>query len=421
MKVYKFGGASIKNASAIVNVGKILQNESGPLVIVISAMGKMTNKLERLVALAFERNEQYFLLLWEDIRLDHLAVAEELGIKKQMELKYDLLHIYIHRIVEEYIHGDSVLQYDELYDQLIFLGEWMSTQLVQNYLNENAFPVTWMDARDFIQTDCNFRMASIDWDKTIRATQNELVSILTEKGIVVTQGFIGRCSTGKTTSLGREGSDYTAAILAYCLDAESVTVWKDVPGVLTADPRKVENAQLIDNLTFRDAIELTYYGAQVIHPKTIQPLQKKNIPLYVRSFIDYQGTGTRIHNVVHDEKPPMIVITEDQYLIHIASKDYSFIAEQHLSTIFRLLNDYRIRVNLMRNTAISFSVSVSAEKDRFESFIRELRPLFQVDVTSHLTLITIRHYDEKTIERFKGDKDVLFEERHGITHQMIVK
>lgn len=421
MKVYKFGGASIKDASSIVNVGNILKKERGPLVVVVSAMGKMTNKLEKLVHYAFKKDENQFLLLWDHIKHDHLNVAKELDVWDLMSSELSTLNSSIQNILEDYIYPENEVDYDELYDQLIYLGEFMSTKLVQAYLTEHVLEISWLDARDFILTDCNFRMAAIQWDETIQATKQLLQPKLSEGQLLITQGFIGRCNSGKTTSLGREGSDYTAAILAYCLDVESVTVWKDVRGVLTADPRKVMDAELIEHLSFRDAIELTYYGAQVIHPKTIQPLQKKDIPLFVRSFIDYESNGTKIDNNDSHNNPAMIVITENQYLVQISSKDYSFIAEKHLSTIFRLLNQYRIRVNLMRNSAISFSVSVSAEEERFNLFLRELDPLFLVDFEKDLTLITIRHYDESTIEQFKVNKRILFEEKHGITHQMILK
>lgn len=421
MRIYKFGGASIKDADSIRNVGNILSKESGPLVVVISAMGKTTNKLEQLISLGYEGKEQEYFLLWQEIVEEHLKVAEKLRIRKIVESVFVNYSDYVKKIAQQYIHSNLEPIYDEFYDQLIFLGEMMSTKLVYYYFKMLAFDVIWKDARDFIQTDCNFRLASIKWSKTIDAVQKHILQSSMSNDIFVTQGFIGCCSTGKTTSLGREGSDYTAAILAYCLAAESVTVWKDVPGVLTADPRKVSNAELIQNLSFRDAIELTYYGAQVIHPKTIQPLQKKNIPLYVRSFIDYQKSGTKINSDEHQDKPAMIVITENQYLVQISSKDYSFIAEKHLSTIFSLLNQYRIRVNLMRNSAISFSVSVSAEQDRFMSFIDELDSLFMVDYEKDLTLITIRHFRDETVNRFKENKKIIFEEKHGITHQMIVK
>lgn len=421
MKVYKFGGASIKDAPSIVNVGNILKREKGPLVIVVSALGKMTNKLESLVSDAFKKDLDQFLLLWEQIKIEHLDVAKELDIMDFMISEFSTMKSPIQSIIDDYILSDKDLDYDELYDQLIYLGEFLSTKLVYAYLNKHVLQISWLDARNFILTDSNFRMASIQWDETLKATNNILRPILSDDKLLITQGFIGRCNSGKTTSLGREGSDYTAAILAFCLNAESVTVWKDVPGVLTADPRKVNNAQLIEHLSFRDAIELTYYGAQVIHPKTIQPLQKKDIPLFVRSFIDYDSQGTKIDNIVGQKKPAMIVITENQYLVQISSKDYSFIAEKHLSTIFSLLNQYRIRVNLMRNSAISFSVSVTAEEERFMSFINELDPLFLIDYEKDLCLITIRHYDDLTIDRFKVNKKIIFEEKHGITHQMILK
>lgn len=416
MKIFKFGGASIKNAEAVKNVAMIINRYEDDTVIVISAMGKSTNFFERIISHSFQDENNEAMVLWNEIMQDHISVAKDLGVGEIIEEDFQLFNDdIINRI-----RNRNTDNYDQWYDQLICFGELMSTRIVAAYLNNIGCKTTWVDARKIIKTDNQYRIATVSWKETQKLVQESYRDCSEKESRMLTQGFIGS-NDQQSTSLGREGSDYTAAIISYCLDAESVTVWKDVPGVLSGDPRKVRHAELLPKLSYREAIELTYYGAQVIHPKTIQPLQNKKIPLHVRSFIDMEGAGTTIDQSGSEFYMPMIVITEDQYLMKLSSKDYSFIAEQHLSELFRKLNYYRVRVNLMRNSAISFTICVSAEPDRYQKLKNELEESFKVEDTTDLTLITLRHYNQSIVNRYKRGKEILFEEIQGDTYQMVTK
>jgi aspartate kinase len=316
------------------------------------------------------------------------------------------------------IEGSPEHPYDQVYDQIVCMGEIISTKIVAAYLNATALPVQWLDVRDIIKTDNTYREGKVDWEQTTALAMRQING---SSRIVLTQGFLGGTSENYTTTLGREGSDYTAAILAFCLNAESVTIWKDVPGVLNADPKWFDETQLIPQLSYQDAIELAYYGATVIHPKTIKPLQNKNIPLYVRSFVHPQEKGTEISNTQTPLPVPCFIFKVDQLLISLSPKDFSFIVEENFSDIFRLFSRHGVKINTMQNSAISFSVCVDNDPRRVPALIGELQQHYRVLYNDRVELITIRYYDQATIDRVTVDKVVLLEVKSRYTVQLVVR
>ncbi|MEM6967633.1 MAG: aspartate kinase, partial [Bacteroidota bacterium] len=324
--------------------------------------------------------------------------------------------------VVRFIKKEQAVGYDFVYDQIVALGELLSTTLVAAYLNQNQTPTHWLDARKVLRTDNTYREGNIDWPITQRNVTKMVWPILKNNQYVLTQGFIASSKEKATTTLGREGSDFTAAIFSYCLDAESMSIWKDVPGILTGDPRLFKKVEKIDRLSYKEAIEMTYYGAKVIHPKTIKPLQNKNIPMYVKSFVNPAGEGTFIGADVEANYPPVVVVEKNQVLLQISTKDFSFVAEHHLSDIFLLFTKFRTKVNMMQNMAISFSVCVTQkDTDRLQSLIGELKKNFNVVTENNLELITIRNYHAAVVEQMKQQKIVLFEERIRQTILMVVR
>ncbi len=415
MVVYKFGGASVADANSVQNVVRIITSaEHHPLVVVVSAMGKTTNLLE--VLLNESRKNEDFSNRFEELVRYHYDIVNDLFGKsfkfEQLDKAFDDLR---NNLITYKKH-----KYDLAYDQIVSFGEIISTIIVNQILTHSGIDSRWCDARKLIKTDDTYREAIIDWNETIQNVTEQLTS-QNEHQIIITQGFIGSNSEGLTTTLGREGSDYTAAILSFCLDAEYMAIWKDVPGILTADPRLFENVAKIDRLSYKEAIEMTYYGAKVIHPKTIKPIQNKNIPLWVKSFIDPSGIGTLISGEIELTYPPMIVIEPNQALIHISTKDFSFVGEHHLSKLFDIFNKHRVRVNMMRNTAISFSVCTSDLRDRIENLYDDIKSEFNMVVDHDLELVTIRHFTEDLIAKLKNGKIILFEERLRQTIQIVVK
>lgn len=418
MKVFKFGGASIKDAAGIKNVTAILQRfKDGQLLVVVSAMGKTTNALEAVVSAHNKQNGQA-QELYKAVQEQHYAIMRDL-----FEPGDDIFNV----INDTFVEGEWVLDekpadnYDYMYDQIVCMGELVSSKIVAAYLNKSGLNTQWLDARDVVATDNTYREGWVIWDKTKANTRKHIVPLLEKGGIVLTQGFIGSTSENFTTTLGREGSDYSAAIFSFCLDAESMSIWKDVPGVLNADPRLFEHTVKLDRLSYKEAIEMTYYGAQVIHPKTIKPLQNKSIPLYVKSFLDPEAPGTEISSDTEDTYPPIIVVEKNQSLLHISTTDYSFVAEQHMARLFAELAQLRIFVNMMQNTAISFTICVPNVPDRLETFVKDISDEFRVKREDDLELITIRHFTDETIANLKKGKVVLFEERIRNTMQMVVK
>lgn len=417
MKVFKFGGASVKDADSVQNVARILKEFADEeTVVVISAMGKTTNALEKVVDAYFDPKQDPQTHL-NTVRAKHVELMNEL-FEPTNEVFASVNDTFVE--IEWVLEDDPVEQYDYIYDQIVSVGELVSTKIVAAYLNKSGIPAQWLDARDVIQTDNTHREAKVNWEIT-EARMKEIVPGVTKKGLAVTQGFIGSTTENFTTTLGREGSDFTAAIFAYCLNAKSMSIWKDVPGILTADPRLFKNVTKIDRLSYREAIEMTYYGAKVIHPKTIKPLQNKNITLYVMSFVDPSGSGTIISANLESYYPPVIVVEKNQALLHISTRNFSFVAEDNLSNIFKALAKNRIKVNMMQNTAISFSVCIDDKPRRIKGLMEDLNTDFKVVKDDNLELITIRHYKTEVIDSLKKGKMVILEERIRNNAQMVVK
>ena len=419
MKVFKFGGASLKDAASIKNVATVLQHyQKQKLTIVVSAMGKTTNALENLCdGYYFQKGDVNQIL--NEIKDFHFNIIHQLFADKQHLIYNEVSNLFVELdwITEE----NPVHSYDQEYDQIVSLGEIVSSKILSLYLNEVGIKNNWMDVRDVLQTDNNYREGKVDWEITQTNALENLLPLFTSKDIVITQGFIGGTSENYTTTLGREGSDYTAAILAYCTNAEEVIIWKDVPGVLNADPKWFNDTVLIPQLSYQDAIELAYYGATVIHPKTIKPLQNKNISLYVKSFVSPEEKGTLINNEQAGLPTPCFIFKVNQVLISIAPKDFSFIAEESLSNIFGLLASLNVKINLMQHSAISFSVCTDFNEQKTPKVIELLQKEFRVLYNKDVELATVRYYDKATIDRVSTNKEVLLEQRSRYTIQLVMR
>ncbi|MCB9240096.1 MAG: aspartate kinase [Flavobacteriales bacterium] len=418
MLVFKFGGASVKDAAAVRNVAQVLGNFEGEeILLVLSAMGKNTNLLEKLVD-AYIKDLPYQNLL-EEFRTFHLnIIAELLGDDAREFYEVDNLLVELECVLD----GDQAgKDYDYVYDQIVPYGELVSTRILSHYLNHVGLRNRWLDARNFIVTSSDHRRARIDWSVTEDLIGRRAFKMV-QKQLSITQGFIGRTSSNAMTTLGREGSDYTAAIFAYGLNAESVTIWKDVPGVMNADPKRFPDAQLLSDISFKEAIELAYYGASVIHPKTIQPLMRKGIPLHVKSFVDIDEPGTQVAD--HQRKSviqlPCYIEKANQVLISLASKDFSFIIEDNLSQIFNALAACGIQVNLMQNTAISFSICANFDQRRIEQLTDMIGDQYHMDLTPELNLFTVfnSHLDDEVKRHLKG-AEVLLEQKTGNVLQWV--
>lgn len=420
IQVFKFGGASLKNADAVRNVGTILNRfKELPLVVVVSAMGKSTDALEGVVGAFHAGDRELAVSRLNDLRNSHLETVKELFGEIPTTLAEELNDLLVS--VEWVLDDEPNESYDYDYDQIVSLGELLSSRIVAAYLNTIELPTSWVDARDVVLTDNIYREGWVQWPETIERAQKHVMPQLEKGGFVLTQGFIGSTSENFTTTLGREGSDYTAAIFSYCLDAESMSIWKDVPGVLTADPRYFDNVTKLERLSYKEAIEMTYYGAKVIHPKTIKPLQNKNIPLFVRSFIDPTASGTLISEVIDESYPAMVAVEREQALLHISTRDFSFVAEQHIKYLFEKITEVRLQVNMMQNTAISFNLVFNDTDDKIERFIKLIDADYKTTVDRHLELITVRHYTNDLMDELRQGKIVLLEERLPRTIQMVVK
>ncbi len=419
MQVFKFGGASVKDAEAVKNVAEVLkQFPNQSLGIVISAMGKTTNALEKLTNAFFYKTGNADEIL-EEIKQFHFTICKNLFASESHPIFVDLENTFVElhwAIEDEPTHG-----YDFEYDQIVSMGEIISTKIVSAYLNEIGIKNKWIDIRGIIQTDNTYREGKVDFELTESLIKKILLPQLGADTLFITQGFIGGTSENFTTTLGREGSDYTASILAYCLNAKNVTIWKDVPGVLNADPKWFNHTKKIDELSYHDAIELTYYGATVIHPKTIKPLQNKNIPLYVKSFLNPKEEGTTIKDGEKRLNIPSYIFKVDQVLLSIQPKDFSFIAEDNLSDIFELFSKHGVKINLMQLSAISFSVCCDDNAEKIKALVAELQHLFKVLYNSGLELMTVRYYTQDTIDLLTKNKIILLEQRSRFTVQMVMK
>jgi len=418
MRVFKFGGASVKNAEAVKNVGKVLQAFGGEeVLVVVSAMGKTTNSLE-LLAQAYYKNEPSKKELFREVKHFHDEIISGLLITKDSQTYADIENLFIELDCELENVADS--NFDKVYDQIVSYGELFSSRILSAYLNESGIKNRWMDAQNFISTDNTYREGKIDWDYTQLLISQKLKPII-KKQMVVTQGFIGKNKDNFTVTLGREGSDYSAAIFAFGLDAEQVTIWKDVAGVMNADPKKYPNAIKIDAISYPSAIEMAYYGATVIHPKTIQPLQSKKIPLYVKSFIEPEAKGTLVGISKELENlPPTIISKSNQVLISISSKDFSFIVEDNLRNIFTVFADLKLKINLMQNSAISFIVCLDNEPQKIEQLMYHLNVNYNLTIKEGLELITISNYSENSLKELLLGKSILIEQKTEKNIQVVI-
>jgi aspartate kinase len=414
MQVFKFGGASVKDANGVKNLANVL-NKVGfdNTLIVVSAMGKTTNAIEVVINNYFN-NKSELLSSLQDVKKYHNEILLELfenekhPIFKRVSNLFDELRSFFDR--------NKSPDYNFVYDQSIGYGELVSSVIISEYLNSIALNNTWLDVREFIKTDDYYRRANVNWE----LTQQNIASNFNKKNLNITQGFIGSDANNFMTTLGREGSDYSAAIFAYCLNAQSVTIWKDVPGVLNADPRYFENAQLLNKISYREAIELAFYGASVIHPKTLQPLQGKEIPLFVKSFLNPENPGTMVGKGMGIEpNVPCFIVKKNQVLISLSSLDFSYIVEENLSEIFRLLHLYKMKVDVIQNSAISFSVCVDNIYNNLDDLLQHLKAKFKVTCHKDVSLYTIRHYNLNSINQLEQGKTVLLKQLTQETVQMV--
>ena len=420
MQVYKFGGASVKDAEAVKNVTSILQqNNFNEKVVVISAMGKTTNALEEVVNQYYANNADWQKSL-DGVFEKHVAVINNLYSNGGKQKAIDDVKAII-EAGRKFLNENNSRNYNYIYDQIVSIGEYISTTIVSDYANSLGLKNTLLDVKHVLFTDNAYTEGIVDFKKTEDAIRSK-VSELVKTGFVITQGFVGSTPEGFAATLGREGSDYTASIFAYSLNAERMTVWKDVEGIMNADPKEFPDAQFISELTFHEAIEMTYYGASVIHPKTIKPIQNKNIPLEVRSFVNSAKHGSVISaNANTNFLPPIIIWKRGQVLLSFSAKDFSFIAEEHLSKVFATFAENRLRINLMQNAAISFSITVDLKKEKIENIIEQLANDFSITRNDNLSLLTIRHYNPGIIDKLTKDKDILLRQISRTTIQVLMR
>jgi len=417
MKVFKFGGASVKDVESVRNVVSVLKKfPNQKIIVVVSAMGKITNALEKLTNAFFLKQKDATSTL-EEIRKYHFDIIRNLFPDSYNPI-YENVQIVFNEIEKKIISSPSD-EYGKEYDQIVSVGEIVSTKIVSAYLNEFGVKNDWLDIRGIIKTDNTYREGKVNWKLTEKFAKEYFGMHKSE--IILTQGFLGGTSDNFTTTLGREGSDYTAAILAYCTNAESVIIWKDVPGVMNADPKWFDETKLIDQLSYQDAIELSYYGATVIHPKTIKPLQNKKIPLYVKSFLHPDEKGTMINDKQSQLPIPCFIFKVNQILLSISPKDFSFIVEENFSDIFKIFSEYHVKINVMQNSAISFSVCLDNNTIKIPTLVIALQEKFRVLYNDKLELITIRYYNQPTIDRVCIGKKILLEHKSRYTVQLVVK
>jgi len=418
MLVFKFGGASVKSAEAVKNIVNILQQYGDEqIVVVVSAMGKTTNALEKIIECYVGKKKDCYQKEFDQLRSYHLEIVNGLFPDKEHSVYKDVEALFGQ--FEQRLAKDPTLNYDYDYDQLICFGELLSTTIISHFLNFSEVSTRWMDIRKSLKTDNTWREARVDWELSSRLV-NEQFAFNGER-ILITQGFLGSTINDQSTSLGREGSDYTAAILAYMLKTASVTIWKDVPGVLNADPKYFDDTVLLEKLSYLDAIELAYFGTGVIHPKTIKPLQNKNINLYVKSFVDPEAPGTLVGNLAYDTLTPSFIFKMDQVLIRTSPLDFSFINENNLEEIFGILNKHGMRINLMQNSAISFKMIVNNDKRKLRLVVDDLEEKYKVAYQTGLELVTIRYFDQSTIDRVMINKELIMEQRGVQNIELLIR
>jgi len=418
MKVFKFGGASVQDIDRIKNVGKLLADYEGEqLIIIISAMGKTTNALEKVAEAFFEGKKEQALQLFHAVKNQHLTIAKYLLVTHYNPCFNQLNDFFTE--VEWLLHDKPVREYDYYYDQIVCVGELLSTSIVSYYLNEIGIQNTWNDVRDIVRTDNNFRDATIDWKRTAEAAKS--IIDFSKANIYITQGFIGATDDNESTTLGREGSDFSAAIFANIFDAESQTIWKDVEGVMNADPKAFPEAQILAELSFDEVIEMAYYGAQVIHPKTIKPLENKGIPLHVKCFLDSSLPGTVINKKHPKNLPPIYVVKDKQVLVHLHSQDFSFVGDEPIIALYQIFKDIKIKPNLIQTGAISLQLCVDDRPEKVEQLAAAASAIFDVQIEKGLSLLSIRHYNADIIARLTEGKQMLLEQKTINTLQVVYR
>ncbi|WP_321515257.1 aspartate kinase [Marinifilum fragile] len=417
MNIFKFGGASVNSAEGVKNFVKIVQSYKDETIIVLSAMGKTTNALEQITD-DFCAKSDSVESKFREVKSYHFDIIHELFVNKE-----DEVYEKVNRLFEQlhcYLQGEPTLDYDFDYDQIVSFGELISTTIVSEYLKKSGSPNKWVDIRTCLKTDNSYREGKIDWELSQKLVPQAFS--FNNTFVYVTQGFLGGTTTNQTTTLGREGSDYTAAILSYILDVDKLSIWKDVPGIMNADPKWLDDAQKLERISYQEAIELAFYGAKVIHPKTIQPIKRKKIPLQVRSFINYSEPGTLISTASKqmEKQLPVYIRKQDQVLISIRPTDFSFILEENLSSLFALFARHRMKVNLTQNSAISFSVCVDKSERRLNNLLNEISQDFEVKYNDNVELVTIRHHDDEAVERMTAGREILLEQRSRDTAQFVI-
>ncbi len=420
MKIFKFGGASVNSVERIQRLVSILRSYSQEkLLVVVSAMGKTTNALEKVAEAFFNGHREEALRLFGQVKDNHLTTAKYLLVQNYLAAETRLRDFFTE--VEWLLHDKPVRDYDYYYDQIVCVGELLSTSIISAYLAESGIDNQWIDVRDIVRTDDNFRDAGIDWSFTGQKVNEEVLPLFADGDIVITQGFIGATAENESTTLGREGSDYTAAVFANLLDAEGLTIWKDVEGVMNADPKVFPEATILTELNYDEVIEMAYYGAQVIHPKTIKPLQNKGIPLLVKCFLDATLPGTVIHSKGLKDLPPMFVLKRDQVIVHLHSKDFSFVGESGIGQLYHLFGDLHIKPNLMQSGAVSLQVCLDDRADKIEKLALAASELFDVQIEKGLTLLTIRHYDVGVLKKLTEGRQEVLRQQTPETVQILMR
>ena len=415
MRIFKFGGTSVKDAASIKNVIRVLEHEGiENTLIVISAMGKMTNAFEKIINSYYFKEEalQQHIAF---VRNYHVNIINNLFVSKNQEVLRELEKLL--EELNEFLVSNRTFDYNFIYDQIVGFGELISTKIISIYLEQKGISNNWVDVRKYIKTDTNYRDANVNWEHT-----KSNISELHLGRLNITQGFISSSTNGDNTTLGREGSDYTAAIFAFCLDAKSVSIWKDVDGVLNADPRYFENTQLLRQISYSEAIEMAFYGASVMHPKTLKPLENKGIPLYVRSFLNLDIPGTTVgkgHHLIPET--PCFILKQRQILVSISALDFSFMVENNLRDIFKILHDYKLKVNLIQNSALSFSVCIEDKFNNFQEFISRLALKYKVSYIEDVSLYTIRHANDLAIHKVEQKGKLLLKQATKGTVQVIMQ
>lgn len=420
MKVFKFGGASVNSIERIRSLPGILHDyPDEKLLIVVSAMGKTTNALEAVVQRFYSGDAEKAMTLFTGVKKDHLNKAESLLASGHPDLRSRLQDIFTE--TEWLLLDKPTRGFDYYYDQIVCLGELLSSSIISDFLNETGISNRWLDVRDVFATDDQFRSANLEWSKTGINISEKVEPFFRETNIILTQGFIGATDSNESTTLGREGSDYSAAIFANLLNADSLTIWKDVEGVMNADPKVFPDARFIQALDYDEVIEMAFYGAQVIHPKTIKPLQNKNIPLQVKCFLEPALPGTRIHSRHVPHLPPIIVLKKDQALIHLRSKDFSFVGEEGAARLYSILSAQHVQANLMQTGAVILQVCVDQDQEKIEKLILEASVIFNISVEKGLTLLTIRHYQPETLQTLINGKEIVLQQWSRETVQTLIR